>query len=150
MMFLQAVINPNGPAFRCFELVESRQVNLLVCPAIIAEVHDVLNRSVLQSRFRRLTPEKVDQFLSRVLVMSEQRPNPPQYFKLPRDPDDESYLNLALDCQASHLVTWNQRHLTYLMESSAPEAIEFRSRYPDLTILDPPAFLNAIAPKSTS
>ena len=141
MVFLQAVANPRGPAFRCFEAVESKQTTLLVCPSIVIELHDVLNRAELRTRFRRLTPDSVAEFLRRILSIAEQRPDPGPLFTLPRDPDDEVYLNLALEGQANHLVTWNERHLTYLMTAAAPEAIDFRQRYPNVTILDPPAYL---------
>ena len=144
MVFLQAVVNPNGPAFRCFEAIESKHTTLLVCPAIIAELHDVLNRPHLQTKLKRLTPERAGEFLQRVLVLAENRPDPATHFALPRDPDDEIYLNLAIESQANHLVTWNERHLTYLTSANAPEAVDFRKRFPALTILNPPGFLHAI------
>src|SRR5438552_12604372 len=144
MVFLQAVANPNGPAFRCFEAVELKRAALLVCPSILAELHDVLNRPHLRTKLKKLTPENVAEFLERIVTLSEHRSDPERHVVLQRDPDDEVYLNLAIEGQASYLVTWNERHLTYLMHADAPEAIEFRLRHPSLTILDPPTFLRAI------
>jgi len=144
MVYLQAATNPNGPAFRCFEAVDAKLVSLLVCPTIIAELNDVLNRPHLRTKFKRLTPERAAEFLERILLLADHRPDAAQRFSLPRDPDDEAYLNLAIEAQASHLVTWNERHLTYLMTSDAAEAVEFRRQFPMLNILSPPAFLHAI------
>ena len=59
----------------------------------------------------------------------------PEVFGLERDPKDEPYINLALASQASYLVTWD-RDLLELMNDEA-----FRQRFPQLTILEPPALL---------
>jgi putative PIN family toxin of toxin-antitoxin system len=149
MVFLQAVANPNGPAFRCFEAIESKHATLLLSPSIVLELHNVLNRPYLRTKLKKLTAERVAEFLERLLLLAEHRSDAIRHFALPRDPDDEIYLNLALEAQASYLVTWNHRHLTYLMSSDAPEAQDFRQSYPSLTILDPPSFLGAINFKST-
>jgi uncharacterized protein len=144
MVFLQAVANPNGPAFRCFEAVESKKATLLICPAIISELYDVLNRPILRNKFKRLTPEKAAEFLERILALADHLPDPSRHMALPRDSDDEVYLNLAIESQAGFLVTWNERHLTYLMWSDAPEAIDFRQGFPHLKIGSPPEFLKII------
>lgn len=146
MVFLQAVSSPAGPAFRCLESIEAGAARLLICPAIVTELYDVLNRPHLRTRLRRLTPQSVSDFLERVLQIADHRPDPTRHFALPRDPDDEIYLNLAIESEATHLVTWNDRHLTYLMRSTSPEAIDFRVRFPSLMLLDPPSFLKLIAP----
>jgi predicted nucleic acid-binding protein len=65
---------------------------------------------------------------------------------LPRDPKDETYLDLA--GAASYLVTWKERHLTYLMRGDTPEGIEFRTRFPSLEILSPPSFFRRLQPES--
>ncbi|MGA2498680.1 MAG: hypothetical protein ABSH20_13120 [Tepidisphaeraceae bacterium] len=38
----------------------------------------------------------------------------------------------------------NGRHLTYLMRRDTPEGQDFCNRFPDITILDPPAFVRAV------
>lgn len=62
---------------------------------------------------------------------------------LPRDPKDEPYLNLALSAGASHLVTWDN-DLLGLMNQDLPEGRDFRQRFPQLTVLTPVAFLEAL------
>ena len=46
--------------------------------------------------------------------------------------------------RALGLVTWNERHLTYLMRGDTPEGQEFCRRFPRITILDPVRFIRAI------
>jgi predicted nucleic acid-binding protein len=70
---------------------------------------------------------------------------PPKVFVLPRDPKDEPYTDLATAANAACLVTWNERHLTYLMQQDTPEGKEFCQRFPCLKIMTPPAFLRALA-----
>ena len=68
----------------------------------------------------------------------------PSAFALSRDPDDEPYTDLAIAATANYLVTWNDRHLTYLMRQDTSEGIEFCRRFPHLKIVDPPTFLREI------
>ncbi len=77
-------------------------------------------------------------------------PTPPPIFILPRDPKDEPYTNLAVAAQAKYLVTWNDRHLTYLMKADTPEGRDFCQKFPFLNILSPPAFLQQLALRNRS
>ena len=70
--------------------------------------------------------------------------NVPDVFALPRDPKDEPYVNLAISAAASYLVTWNERHLGYLMRQDTPEGREFCRRFPNLKIVDPPTFVREV------
>lgn len=146
-LFLQAVTSDKGPAFRCFTLAEQGRFTLLISPAILDEVQDVLTRPILQVRLPLLTPERVDAFVRKFQSVASVCPNPPRAFSLPRDPADEPYTDLAVAAQANYLVTWNERRLTYLMRQDTPEGQEFCRRFPLLTILSPPEFLQAIEQK---
>jgi len=64
----------------------------------------------------------------------------PASYSLPRDPDDEPYLNLALAANADYLVTWDKDMLDLMQDEG------FRSQYPQLTILNPVALLQALTP----
>jgi predicted nucleic acid-binding protein len=69
----------------------------------------------------------------------------PAVFTYPRDPNDEPYVNLALAAGARYLVTWDN-DLLDLMNEATPAGQDFRRRFPDLTILNPVAFLRELAP----
>jgi predicted nucleic acid-binding protein len=71
--------------------------------------------------------------------------NPVSVFILPRDIKDEPFINLAVAGNAQFIVTWNDRHLTYLMRQDTPEGKDFCTRFPNLKIVSPPEFLHALA-----
>lgn len=138
MVYLQAVTNERGPAFACFCLVDGGEVTLCVSAENLAEAQDVLTRPELQAKFPRLTPERAEAFLRNVRAKAVLVDAVPEQFSYLRDPDDEPYLNLALAAGAKYLVS-RDKDLLDLMNN-----VDFRRRFPDLTILDPVAFLQAI------
>jgi len=62
----------------------------------------------------------------------------PSVYSLPRDLDDEPYLNLALAADADYLVTWDKDLLDLMQDTT------FRAQYPRLTILNPVALLQIL------
>ncbi|MBI3822723.1 MAG: putative toxin-antitoxin system toxin component, PIN family [Planctomycetes bacterium] len=139
MVYLQAVGRMGGPARACFRLVDEGKTTLFVSSRIMAEVRDVLARPKIRKRFPLLTSESVDEFLVNVEKKAIVVDDAPCVFALPRDPKDESYINLALAVGAMYLVS-RDKDLLDLMNDK-----DFRKRYPGLTILDPAAFLKAMA-----
>jgi predicted nucleic acid-binding protein len=57
-----------------------------------------------------------------------------------RDPDDEPYINLAVEARADYLVI-RDKDLLDLMTAYAPEAKEFRQKFRFLRVIEPPEFL---------
>jgi len=140
MIYLQAAANPAGPAMACFVRLEETGVS----HDVLAEVSEVLMRPELHRKMKRLTPVTVAEFLDGIRAKARFFDPIPRAFRLPRDPDDEPYVNLAIHSEARYLVTWNERHLTYLMEDNTSEGAEFRARYPNLRIVNPPRFLELL------
>lgn len=64
-------------------------------------------------------------------------------FDLPRDPDDEPYINLAIEAGARFLVT-RDRDLLDLMNWETKEGRGFQSRFAQLKILNPVDFLRML------
>jgi putative PIN family toxin of toxin-antitoxin system len=145
MLFVQAVTSDRGSAFKCFTLAEQGKFELLISPSILAEIEDVLSRPWLIAKYPVLTRERVAAFVAKFTSAAVLTPDPPKVFSLPRDPDDQTYTDLAVAANASYLVTWNDRHLTYLMRKDTPEGIDFCNRFPGLTILTPPDFLSRMS-----
>jgi putative PIN family toxin of toxin-antitoxin system len=145
MVLLQGALSPEGPAFACLRLAESGTVRLLQSPEPLREVTDLLSRPVLRQKFAALTDEVAERFLSRLRSFSEALPSPPRAFTLPRDPQDEIFTDLGVAGRADYLVSWNERHLNYLMKRDTPEGKDFCAKYPNLRILTPVAFLREIA-----
>ena len=143
MVFLQAASRPNGPAARLFlEFIETGQLTLYVSDAILAEIHDVLNRPRIRAKNPTLTDEKSGEFLKRIGQVAHRMNDVPAVCSLPRDPDDEPYLNLALAANCEYLATWDN-DLLCLMQDDA-----FRTQYPHLTILSPVALIQILTSPS--
>jgi len=144
MIFVQGAMKSTGPAAACLHLAEAGRAILLISPSILEELRDVLSREELRRKSPNLTNENVERFLARVRSFSELQPEPPASFKLPRDPKDEPYLNLAIAGGARCLASWNDRHLNYLMRGDTPEGIDFCARYPSLRIMTPVELLELL------
>jgi putative PIN family toxin of toxin-antitoxin system len=140
MIFLQAAARP-GRVHGTLRLVHEGRVTLCLSPAVIEEVRDVLIRAEVVAKFSALTPPAADVFINDLLSRATIIDDVPAAFSLPRDPKDEPYINLAIAAGAAFVVTWNERHLTYLMRQDTPEGIDFCRRYPHIKIVDPPAFV---------
>ncbi len=139
MVFLQAASRPEGPAARLFiDFVEPGHLALFVSGAILAEVRDVLGRPRVRAKNPTITDERVDEFFRRIDQVAHKIDNVSALYSLPRDPDDEPYLNLALAANADFLVTWDKDMLD-LMQDEA-----FRTQFPQLTIVSPVALLHAL------
>ena len=141
MVLLQAIGGESGPGAACMSLADLGKVELWASDLTLRELGKILSRVSVRQRFPRITDERAYQFLLSVRARSKIEPNPPHAMRLPRDPFDEPYLDLAVAVRADCLVTWNHRHLGYLMDGEAPECLEFRRRFPTLRIVDPITFL---------
>lgn len=141
MVFLQALVNDQGPAFACQRLVDEGKLTLFVSPAILEEVTDITQRPILRRKFQNLTPENVRAFLEEVSALAVLITDIPHAFTYPRDPDDEPYINLAVTAGAHYLVSWDKDLLDLMQDE------DFRQRFPNLMILNPVAFLKAFSPK---
>jgi putative PIN family toxin of toxin-antitoxin system len=139
MVFLQGAARPQGPARACFHLVDNGKIALCVSAGILAEVRDVLTRPKTQKKFPLLTPEWAEEFVSNVKSKAVVVEEVPKVFSLERDPKDEPYVNLAIATNSPYLVS-RDKDLLDLMEDK-----DFREKYPNLMILDPAAFLKAMA-----
>jgi putative PIN family toxin of toxin-antitoxin system len=135
MVFLQGAARVAGPSAACLKLVEDNRVELFLSARILSEVQDVLTRPKLQRKFPILTPEYVDTLLQALIRKATIFLDVPQQFAYERDPKDEPYINLALASGSTYLVS-RDKDLLDLMSNQ-----QFRTRFPELTILDPVAFL---------
>jgi putative PIN family toxin of toxin-antitoxin system len=138
MVFLQAATNDTGPAFACLSLVESNHVHLYVSPAIPTEIQDVLSRPKIRAKFPHLTQDRVDLLLLKLTTVAVLVSDIPDAGMLVRDPNDLPYLNLAIAANVACLVSWD-KDLRDLMKDSS-----LLSRCPQLSIVDPVAFLNIV------
>jgi putative PIN family toxin of toxin-antitoxin system len=143
MIFLQGATRATGPAAACLRLVQNSFVRLYLTEDVLAELGDVLTRPQVRKRFPLLTREYVESFLSGLRGVADIVANVPASVTLQRDPKDEKYLNLAIAVGARYLVS-RDKDLLDLASEPPNEGRTVRERFPNLAILDPVAFLEAL------
>ena len=87
--------------------------------------------------------KKFENLIDLILERAEFVENVPPHFSYSRDPDDEPYLNLAIETEAIFLVS-RDNDLLDLMTDFTDEAKDFRRRYRDIKVLNPVQFLEEI------
>jgi predicted nucleic acid-binding protein len=115
----------------------------------LSELHDVLSRSSLRQGFPLLTAAKADALIGLLLIKGKFFRNVPKRLELPRDPNDEPYINLAIEAGAQFLVT-RDRDLLDLMRWDTKEGRDYQSGFPELRILDPVAFIKELESPETN
>ena len=78
------------------------KIELVTCPALLAEVADVLDRPRLR---KHVTPDEAEEFVAELTRETTLVADPLNPEKVCRDPDDDYLVALAKDVQAEVLVT---------------------------------------------
>jgi uncharacterized protein len=142
-VFLQAASRGESVAAKCLRLVEDGKIRLYVCEEILTEIEDVLNRPEIRNHFQTLSDEIVAAFLLRLRKTAHFISDVPKKFDYPRDPDDEPYINLAVEANADFLVS-RDKDLLDLMTDFTIEAKQFRQKFRFLRVIKPLEFLKEI------
>ncbi len=142
-IYLQAAASSKGVAAACLRLAENGEIILYASDAILEEVSEVLKRPVVRKNLPELTDEAVDAFLEKLHDFVIFVKNVPHEFHLPRDVDDEDYINLAARVRADYLVS-RDKDLLNLTTDPTIEAKEFRQRFRFLKVINPVAFLEIV------
>lgn len=145
-ILIQAAANNRSPASACFRLVEAKVVKLFVSEKTLKELEDVLNREFIKERFK-YTDEVINEFLDKVRNVAVVLKNIPKVFSLPRDVDDEEYINLAARAEVLYIVT-RDNDLLDLMTGYDVESKEFRQKFRRLKIVEPLEFLRIVEEKT--
>jgi len=135
MVYLQGAARPEGPSGRCLELFEQDGIELFVSRDILLEINGVLRRPKLQRKFPALTEGLITGFSEDLRSRASFVLEVPRADGYCRDPKDEPYLALAVASGARYLVSFDADLLDLM------DAPDFRRAFPNLVILDPPAFL---------
>lgn len=134
-VFLHALVSGKGSSFAILKHVETGSIELVTSPVILQELRDVLSRPTVCNHVPGLTPERIDSYLRKVASLSTLVTEVLPLVRLPRDPELEPYLNLALTVGVPYLVSQEPTLLGLMAD------VAFRSANPTLTILDPAAFI---------
>ena len=144
-ILIQATANIRNSASTCFRLVEAKVVNLFVSENTLQELEEVLNRDYIKEYFK-YTDKVIKEFLDKVRNVAVIVKNVPKVFSLPRDVDDEEYLNLAAEVEALYLVP-RDNDLLDLMTGYDVESKQFRQKTRPLKIVEPLEFLKIVDEK---
>jgi putative PIN family toxin of toxin-antitoxin system len=139
VVYLQALINPSGPAGACVQYLLDGQVRVYASDYVLDEIVDVARRPSIATKFG-IGDEDIARFLDPVIRRVEFVDSIGDSFQLSADPDDAHYVNLAIAAGAGHIVS-RDMHLLRLGDESCTEGVDFRARYPQIRILSPPQFL---------
>jgi uncharacterized protein len=143
VVLVQSLLKKAGPAVECVNRFRDGHLTLVISKETLAELRDVLSRSSLRDRYPLLTAERVEALISLLRWKGELIRHVPKRFVYPRDPNDEPYLNLAIEAQADYLVT-RDNDLLELMKWDTEEGRVFQKQFRSLHIVDPVTFLNEI------
>lgn len=140
---VQGLINPKGAAGKCLACFEQGKILVAVSRETLEEVKDVLSRPRLRERFLQITDEKVSLLIEVILYKGHYLRSVKKRFDYPRDPDDEPYLNLAIEVGADYLIS-RDNDLLDLMKWEKGEGREFQKRFRFLKIVSPEEFLRVM------
>lgn len=128
----------------CYRLIVEKKVIHFVSSTTVDELVAVLSRPETLSKFTDLDSDDVEEFVRYVVSISSLVRSVPHVFDLPRDVDDEPYIDLAIAADADYLVT-SDRDLLDLMFGIDDASKEFRQRFRNIKVVRPDEFLRIIA-----
>jgi putative PIN family toxin of toxin-antitoxin system len=131
-----------------FGIFRSREDRPRRSRATLAEITDVLTRTHLREKYPLLTDERISDLLERVRYKGIYLRKVKPHFSYPRDPDDEPYLNLAIEVEADYLVS-RDNDLLDLMNWELEEGRAFQQRFHFLKIVTPVEFLKVMESQKT-
>ena len=124
-IYLQALINPSGPAGRCLVLAFDGRVALWASRVTFQELRSTAADAEVSQRFPHITPERVGDLIAEVEKVATVVRNVPHHFNYPRDPDDAHYVDLAVVAEATRLVS-RDKDLLDLQTDQSVEGKQFR------------------------
>lgn len=146
-VFWQIFFSKSGIGARCWHLVATGQVKLIVSQYVLDEIQDVLTRPETQSKFSQATEENVANFIDELINFAVFVPTVSNAFEYPRDPKDVPYINLAVQEDANYIVS-RDKDLLDLMTGYDEESKQFRQRFRPLKVVDTLTFVQTIEKES--
>ena len=115
-VLISALISPDGPPREIITAWADGRFDLIVSPALLDELRDVLARPKFRRWVRRETAtEFIDGLEGAALLIND----PPAQAGVSPDPDDDYLIALARSSGADHVVSGDS-HLTSLAEARPP------------------------------
>jgi putative PIN family toxin of toxin-antitoxin system len=148
-IFIQALLNPNGIAAKCLEVVRHGQAKLFVSKETLAEFTDVILRPNILSRLPDADEFQIESFVEHLISLSTFVDSVSHIFNFERDRKDEIIIDLAIEAKADYIVS-RDKDLLDLMTGYTDECKDFRRRFRGLQIVNPVEFLAIVDKKIKS
>ncbi len=145
-VLIQACSNDAGPAGRALRLLEQNLIEVYVSRAVLKELRLVLNYPSVRQKLPGLDDERVDSFVQHLAFRATLVRQVRRVFNYPRAKQDEPYLDLAAAAKANYLVS-RDTDLLSLGTDHSLIGKQFRRRFPQLRVVNPVAFLEAVTSK---
>ena len=136
-VFTQELLSPHGPAARCPELAQTRDIALFVSEFVLKEITELYLKLPARAG---ITADDTEDLALLVRTFATVLDPVPVFFVHPIDPDDSAYVNLAIAAKAELIVS-RDKHLLGLNDTSKPWSSEFHARFPSLRVLTPDKLL---------
>lgn len=137
---LSGLANRNSASGQLLKHCENRQVLLLMSRPVQIEYFRVLGSAEILRRNPEITWQSIDLVLRHLRYFGLYFGHVTARFRLDRDPNDQPFVELAIEGSASHLVT-NDKDLLSLARGHDDAAKRLRQRLPNLRILRAAEFL---------
>ncbi len=103
-----------GPSYRIVSAwLDEESLDAVVCPALLAEVEDVLNRPRLR---KWVAPGLADLFMTTIRRTSDVVSDPVEIEAETRDPDDDYLIALAREHDVDYIVTGDKDLLEWVAQ----------------------------------
>jgi len=119
--FVSAVLVPVGRPAQILAAWRAGRFELVLSPAMLAEVHRVLLYPHLQ-RKHGWSETQVDDFLAGIAAAATLTPGALSVCAVPDDPTDDKYVACALEARAEYIVSGDE-HLTRLERYQSVEIV---------------------------
>jgi putative PIN family toxin of toxin-antitoxin system len=143
-VLLQAALSESGPAAECLRHVDANRITLYVSRPTLRELSAVLDYPAVRAKNPDLTDAGALAFVERILFKAVLVRRVRHVLDYPRARQDESYIDLAATVRADYLVS-RDKDLLSLMTGHSTLCKEFRQKTRPLKVVDPAAFLEALA-----
>ncbi len=128
--FISAVLVPIGRPAQILQAWRAGRFELVLSPAILAEVRRVLLYPRLQKK-HGWDEKQIDDFMAGIMAAATLMPGTLSVQAVPDDPTDDKYVACALEASAQYIVSGDQ-HLTRL------------KRYQGIEIVTPASFIESV------
>lgn len=141
---LRGIVSRRSAAAKLLTAALNRSAIPLLSKPVLDEYRAVLTDTELQGRFPDLSPARVALTLNRIVYVAEVTRKPRARFTYQRDPDDEKFIELAIELHATHIVSAD-KDLLSLPFSRSDAGKRFRQRLPNVLVLESPVFVERYA-----